>query len=71
MLNDLCQGIIWITIMWTMNAMIYVAQGKSWRFTIDTNTALSSDRLAQMYVVALASFPRRLKVKINTKLKYS
>jgi len=54
MLNGLCQGIIWITIMWTMNAMIYVVQGKSWSFTIDTNTALSSARLAQMYVFALA-----------------
>lgn len=67
MLNDLCQGIIWITILWMMNAMIFVAQGKLWRFTIDTITALSSDHLAQMYVVALAFFPRQLKVKINNK----
>lgn len=65
LLNYLCQVINWITIMWMMNAMIYVAQGKLRHFTINTNTVLSSDHLAQMYVVILASFPRQLKVKIN------
>ncbi len=47
--------------MWMMNAMIYVAQGKLRRFTIDTNTVLSSDLLAKMNVVLLTSFPRQLK----------
>lgn len=65
LLNYSWQVIIWITIMWMMNAMIYVAQGKLRHFTINTNTVLSSGLLAQMYVVVLASFPRQLKVKIN------
>lgn len=65
LLNYSCQVIIWITIMWMMNAMIYVALGKLRHFTIDTNTVLSSDLLAQMYVVVLTSFPRQLKVKTN------
>lgn len=55
-----CQIIIWITIMWMMNAMIYVAQGKLRCFTIDTITVLSSDLLAQMYVVVLTSFSKTI-----------
>lgn len=68
LLNYSCQVINWITIMWMMNAMIYVALGKLWSFTINTNTVLSSGLLAQMYVVVLASFPRQLNAEqINNK----